>query len=125
MRDSIVHADRKESSIMSIYHVVAPVLAATLFLGGCAATGGKSAAEASPGKYVNYSCENGKRFSARFDPETGSARIRTLEGSTELARGARGLFKDAGDEWLLTLSDGKRSELVHKGKLAYANCAAE
>jgi hypothetical protein len=101
-----------------------PVLALAAFmLGGCASSGGKSAAEATPGKFVTYACEGGKSFSVRFDAENSSARIRTHDGAFELAKGDRGLFRD--DEWILSLTDANGTELVHKSKAQYKNCAAK
>lgn len=99
---------------------------ATLFslAAGCASTSGKSAAEAAPGKFVAYSCDNKKTFSARFDPETGTVRIRSHDGSFELTRGDRGLYRDDEGHWILSLDGGKNTELVHKGKAVYVNCAA-
>ncbi len=97
---------------------------ALVTLAGCA-TGGKSAAELRPGKFVTYTCEGNKTFQVRFDAEVGTARIRTHQGSAELSKGARGLYRDDDGMWVLSLVDGKGTELVHKGKAAYKNCAAQ
>lgn len=93
-------------------------------LGGCA-TGGKSAAEQTPGKFITYACEGNKSFQVRFDAENGTARIRTQDGSAELAKGARGLYRDDEGLWILALADGNGTELVHKSKAEYKNCAAK
>ncbi len=93
-------------------------------LGGCA-TSGKSVAETTPGKFVTYVCEGKKSFSVRYDAENGTARIRTHDGSAELTRGDRGLFRDDEGQWVLSLADGNSTELVHKGKAAYTNCSAK
>jgi hypothetical protein len=61
----------------------------------------------------------------RFDAESGTARIRTHEGSAELAKGSRGLYRDDGGEWMLTLSDASDTELWHKGSTKYKQCAAK
>jgi hypothetical protein len=93
-------------------------------ISGCAATG-KSTAEATPGKFITYSCDGNKSFSVRFDAENGTARIRTHEGSAELIKGARDLYRDDGGEWILNLADGNKTELVYKSKAVYKNCSAK
>lgn len=93
-------------------------------LGGCASSG-KSVAETTPGKFITYVCEGNKSFSVRYDAENGTARIRTHDGSAELTRGDRGLFRDDEGRWILSLADGKGTELVHKGKASYKNCSAK
>lgn len=92
---------------------------------GCASTGGKSAAEMSPGKYVNYTCEGGKSFSVRHDAENNSVRIRTHEGSIDLTKSGRGLYRDDEGHWILGLADGKNTELVYKSNAKYKNCSAD
>jgi len=99
-------------------------LVATTNLAGCASSG-KSAAEATPGKFVTYACADNKSFQVRFDGENGSARIRTHEGSAELVKGARGLYRDDESQWLLTLEDGSGTELMYQGKAKYKSCAAK
>jgi len=94
-------------------------------LAGCASTGGKSAAEMTSGKYVTYTCEGGKSFSVRYDAENNSARIRTHEGSTDLSKGSRGLYRDDEGHWILSLADGKNTELVYKSNAKYKNCKAD
>lgn len=91
---------------------------------GCATTSGQSAVETTPGKYVSYTCDNKKTFSARFDAETKSVRVRSHDGAFEMTRGDRGLYRDDEGHWILALDSGKKTELVHKGKAAYTNCAA-
>ncbi len=91
---------------------------------GCASTTGKSAAEANPGKFVTYSCEDKKSFQARFNPEEGTVRVRTKQGAAELTKGGRGLYRDDENTWILALDVGNKTELVHKGKAIYKNCAA-
>lgn len=103
---------------------LALVISAVALLAGCA-SGGKSMAEQAPGKFVTYSCEGNKSFQVRFDAESGTARIRTHEGSAELAKGSRGLYRDDGGEWMLTLSDASDTELWHKGSTKYKKCAAK
>lgn len=92
-------------------------------LAACASTG-TSVAEKTPGKFITYQCDDKKSFQVRFDAENGTARIRTHEGSAELTRGDRGLFRDDAGEWILALSDGKGTELVYQGKAKYKNCSA-
>ncbi len=108
---------------MKLALIVIALTSATL-LGGCASSG-KSVAEATPGKFTTYTCEGNKSFQVRFDAENGTARIRTQEGSAELARGDRGLFRDDGGEWLLALGGGNSTELLHKGKAVYKACSAK
>ncbi|MCX7672217.1 MAG: hypothetical protein N2Z63_01255 [Thiobacillaceae bacterium] len=102
--------------------IVLPMTA--LLLAACASTG-VSVAEKTPGKFITYRCDDKKSFQVRFDAENGTARIRTHEGSAELTRGARGLFRDDGGEWILALTEGKGTELVHQGKAKYKNCSAD
>lgn len=97
---------------------------AAALLGGCATSGGKSAAETTPGKFVNYACEGGKSFSLRYDAEGGTVRIRTHEGSAELTKGDRGLYRDDEGQWLLTLRAGSDTALNYKGEPKYKNCKA-
>ncbi|KAF0102049.1 MAG: hypothetical protein FD187_200 [bacterium] len=106
------------------FQTLALVISAVALLAGCA-SGGKSMAEQAPGKFVTYSCEGNKSFQVRFDAESGTARIRTHEGSAELAKGSRGLYRDDGGEWMLTLSDASDTELWHKGSTKYKQCAAK
>lgn len=98
--------------------------AAVSLLAGCAASGGKSAAEASPGKFVNYACDGGKSFSVRYDAENNTARIRTHEGSAELSKSGRDLYRDEEGKWILSLEDGKNTELVYMSNAKYKKCAA-
>ena len=91
---------------------------------GCASTGGPSAAEANPGKFVTYTCEDNKSFQVRFNPDEGTARIRTHEGSAELGKGGRGLYRDDENTWILSLNEARSTELVHNSKAKYKNCAA-
>jgi hypothetical protein len=91
---------------------------------GCASTSGKSAAEMSPGKFVTYACEGNKSFQVRYNAEEGTARIRTHDGSAELSKSGRGLYRDDEGHWILSLADNKNTELVHKSIAKYKNCAA-
>ncbi|MFN3595089.1 MAG: hypothetical protein ACK4TK_10475 [Thiobacillaceae bacterium] len=100
------------------------ILAVAAIAAGCA-TGGKSVAEQTPGKFITYACDKGKSFQARFDAETGTVRIRTHDGSAELTKGDRGLYRDDLGHWVLALGDGNNTELVHNGKAVYTNCAAK
>lgn len=95
-----------------------------LIASGCASTTGQSASEATPGKFVGYTCDNKKTFSARFDAETKTVRVRSHDGSFEMTRGDRGLYRDDDGLWVLALGGGNSTELVHKGKATYTNCAA-
>ncbi len=91
---------------------------------GCATSGGKSAAEANPGKFVSYTCLDKKSFQARFNAEEGTVRIRTHEGSAELTKGNRGLYWDDEKKWILSLGDGQSTELVLNNKAIYKECSA-
>lgn len=98
--------------------------AITVLASGCATDHGKSVAEATPDTFVKYVCENDKTFSARFSAETATIRIRTLDGSAELGKGDRGLYRDAGGNWILTLGAESSTELVFKGKATHRKCVA-
>lgn len=100
------------------------VAAVVLSVAGCATNHGQSIAEANPDTFVTYSCENNKSFSARFSAETATVRIRTMEGSVELSKGERGLYRDVAERWILTLGAGNSTELVHKGQVTHTKCAA-
>lgn len=99
-------------------------MTSALVIAGCATSGPASVAESTPGRFITYTCEGKKTFSVRYDAELGTARIRTHEGSAELSKGDRGLYRDEAGEWVLTLAAGNGTELVHKGKAAYKNCSA-
>jgi hypothetical protein len=100
------------------------VTAVALLATGCAMDNGKSVAEAKPDSFVTYKCENNKSFSARFSPETATVRIRTLDGSAELSKGQRGLYRDEAGNWILTLGAESSTELVLKGKATHVKCVA-
>ena len=95
-----------------------------LLVTGCATDHGKSVSENTAGAFVSYTCENGKSFSARFSPETATVRIRTMDGSAELSKGARGLYRDEAGNWNLRLGAEKSTELIHKGKITHTDCTA-
>ena len=100
------------------------ILAAAALTSGCA-TSGKSVAEQTPGKFITYVCDKNKSFQARFDAETGTVRIRSHDGSAELTKGDRGLYRDDLGQWVLALGEGNKTELMHGGKAVYTNCAAK
>lgn len=110
--------------MMKPMHIGAFAVLATLFT-GCATSSGQSATETTPGKFVTYNCDNKKTFSARFNNETNTVRIRTHDGSAELSKADRGLYRDDEGQWILTLQGGNKTELVFKGKAAYTACAAQ
>lgn len=97
--------------------------AAVALLAGCA-TDSKSVAQQKPGAFVTYGCEGNRSFQVRFDAEHGTARVRSHEGSAELTKGSRGLYRDPDGDWILTLADASGTELVHRGVARYKNCAA-
>lgn len=92
---------------------------------GCATDHGKSVAESTPDVFVTYACENSKSFSTRFSTDTATVRIRTMDGSAELSKGDRGLYRDEDGHWLLMLGADSSNELIFKGKKIYANCSAK
>ncbi len=108
-------------SLLKLTAVTAIALLAT----GCATDHGKSVAEDKPDAFVTYKCENSKSFSARFSPETATVRIRTMDGSAELSKGDRGLYRDEAGHWILTLGADSSTELILKGKKTHAMCVAE
>jgi len=105
------------------FFTLALATAAVALLVGCA-TDGKSVAQEKPGTFITYSCEGKRSFQIRFDAEHGTARIRSHEGSAELTKGSRGLYRDPDGEWVLTLTGASGTELVHRGVARYKNCAA-
>jgi hypothetical protein len=109
---------------MSLLKMTA-VTTIALLAAGCASNHGKSVAEATPETFVTYSCDNSKSFSARFSAETSSVRVRTLDGSSELNKGDRGLYRDEAGTWVLTLGAANSTELVFKGKAIYTKCEAK
>lgn len=109
---------------MKTLHLASLATLAALFA-GCATTGGQSAAEATPGKFVTYACDNKKTFSARFDAENRTVRVRSHDGSAELSKGERGLYRDDDGLFILALGSGNKTELVFKGKAAYTGCTAQ
>lgn len=100
------------------------VTAIALLATGCATDHGKSVAEAKPDSFVTFMCENNKSFSARFSAETATVRIRTMDGSAELSKGERGLYRDEAGHWILTLGAESSTELVLKGKATHVKCVA-
>lgn len=100
------------------------VTAIALLASGCATDHGKSVVEAKPDSFVTYMCEKNKSFSARFSPETATVRIRTMDGSAELSKGERGLYRDEAGHWILTLGAESSTELVLKGKATHVKCVA-
>lgn len=100
------------------------VTAIALLATGCATDHGKSVAEAKPDSFVTYACENSKSFSARFSAETATVRIRTMDGSAELSKGSRGLYRDEAGHWILTLGGESSTELIFKGKATHVKCVA-
>ena len=102
------------------------IVAVTILLAatGCATDHGKSVAEAKPDSFVTYACENNKSFSVRFSAESATVRIRTMDGSAELNKGDRGMYRDAAEHWILRLGAESSTELIHKGKVTHTQCAA-
>lgn len=93
----------KAKTVMAI---VACVMAA-----GCATTGPVAGLET--GKLVQFECEGGKGFGARIEDDYNSVRLRTHEGSVNLARGENDEFK--GEGWTLKTQGGM--QLAHKDKV--------
>lgn len=96
-----------------------------MLVAGCSTTHKHSAAEASPGKFVTYTCENKKTFSSRFDPDTKTIRVRSHEGAFEMTKGEGGLYRDDEGQWTLIFDSENKTELTHKGKPAYSGCTAQ
>lgn len=108
---------------MSLLKATAVTMIAVL-ASGCATDHGKSVAETTPDTFVKYACENSKSFSARFSAETATVRIRTMDGSAELSKGDRGLYRDEAGHWILTLGAANSTELIFKGKATHIKCVA-
>lgn len=96
-----------------------------VLIAGCTTTNRQSAAEASPGKFVTYTCDNKKTFSSRFDSDTKTIRVRSHEGAFEMTKGEGGLYRDDEGQWTLMFDSGNKTELTHKGKPAYSGCSAQ
>lgn len=109
---------------MSVLKMTAMTMT-VLLASGCATDYGKSVAEAKADSFVTYACENNKSFSARFNTEAATIRIRTKDGSAELSKGERGLYRDEAEHWILTLGAESSTELVRKGKVVYSKCMAK
>ncbi len=109
---------------MSLLKMTA-VTTIALLAAGCATDHGKSVAETTPETFVAYACDNSKSFSARFSPETSTVRVRTQDGSSELSKGDRGLYRDEAGTWVMTLGAANSTELVFKGKALYTKCSAK
>ncbi|MDX2220198.1 MAG: hypothetical protein SF172_14375 [Burkholderiales bacterium] len=90
---------------------IAVMLACGLIAVGCATTGPVAGLE--PGKLVQFECEGGKGFGARIEEDYSGVRVRTHEGSVNLARAENDEFK--GDGWTLKTQGGM--QLAHKDKV--------
>lgn len=92
-------------------------LAGTVLLAACATTTAIPAGM-KPGQFVDYSCEGGKRLSARAAADGSTVRIR-FEGGYELDRKNGGSYE--GDGWKLDTAGGA-AELAHNGKVVAKGC---
>lgn len=88
-------------------------------LAGCATTGGVPAGMQA-GKFVQYSCEGGKSFSARAAEGGSTVRVRGHHGAAELDRKADGVYE--GDGYRLTTSGPEAVSLMHGGKAQAVRC---
>ncbi len=87
-------------------------------LSACATTSVPSGMAA--GKFVSFSCEGGKMFSARAAEDSKSVRVRGLHGSAELDMKADGVYE--GDGYTLKTSGADAVTLLHEGKTQGKGC---
>lgn len=91
---------------------------AVAVLASCATTTATVPAGMKAGRFVDYSCEGGKRLAARAAEDGSTVRIR-FEGGYELDRKEAGVYEGYG--WKLVTQAGA-AELVHGGKVVAAGC---
>jgi hypothetical protein len=89
---------------------------AAVALAGCATTQVPAGLQA--GKFVAFSCADGKSFSVRAAEGGDTVRVRAHHGSAELDRKAGGVYE--GDGYRLTTEGGV--SLVHEGKPQGQGC---
>lgn len=70
------------------------------------------------GQFVEYSCEGGKRLTARAAADGSTVRVR-FEGGYELDRKGEGVFE--ADGWKFSTAAGA-AELSHGGKVVARGC---
>lgn len=97
--------------------IVLASLAALSLLAGCASTADVPAGM-KQGKFVDFSCEGGKRMSARAAEDGSTVRVR-FEGGYELDRKAPGQYE--ADGWKLNMAGGV-AQLEHGGKVVAKGC---
>lgn len=94
-----------------------------LVLSGCASTGAPFPPGLAAGKFVTFSCEGGKTFSARAADDGRTVRVRAHHGSAELDRKADGTFE--GEGYRLMLGAPGAVSLSHGGKSQGEKCRAQ
>lgn len=72
------------------------------------------------GKFVNFTCADGKTFSARAAEDGATVRVRAHHGSAELDRKADGIYE--GDGYQLTATGPEAVSLIHAGQLQGKSC---
>ncbi|MCM2251364.1 MAG: hypothetical protein NDJ19_03280 [Ramlibacter sp.] len=99
------------------------VLASVALLGlaGCAVTSAVPAGMPS-GKFVSFTCADGKTFSARAADGGASVRVRGHHGAAELDRKADGVYE--GDGYRLVTQGSDAVTLIHNGKAEARHCRA-
>ncbi len=95
--------------------------AAISTLAGCA-TQMPVAPGMTAGKFVTFTCADGKVFSARAAEDGASVRVRALHGSAELDRRPDASY--AGEGYTLTTQDCGALSLMHEGKSMGSRCKA-
>lgn len=96
----------------------APLIAVTL-LAGCASNPAVPAGMTA-GKFVSFSCEGGKTFSARAAQDSKTVRVRGHHGSSELDMKSDGVYE--GDGYTLMTKGAGAVSLMHSGKTEGRNC---
>ncbi len=97
--------------------IAAPLIALGL-LSGCATT--SVPAGMSAGKFVSFTCEGGKMFSARAAEDSKSVRVRGHHGSAELDMKSDGVYE--GDGYTLMTKGAGAVTLMHSGKTEGKGC---
>lgn len=88
---------------------------------GCATSGPVAGMDTT--KYTTFTCVGGKSFGARMEEDHKSVRLRTHEGSVNVAASTEGTF--AGEGWTFTTVGADGVSLKHKDKMVGKNCRKE
>lgn len=98
--------------------ILLAALPASVLLVACATTT-PAPAGLEAGKFVNFDC-SGQDFSARFDPDGNTVRVRSHSGAAELSAQPDGNY--SGDGFVFTTKGPDGISLSHAGKALGKNC---